>query len=153
VPQRHEGVVVGLCSRTDAVQLGVDLGHRSEQGQRLVDQMAAQVIEQPAGLGRVAELPPAALELRTPALEPRLEAVHPAQPTRADQLGDGAEVAVPAAVLEHAQQQSGLLREPGQVQRLPGGGGQRLVHDHRRARLQRRGGMRHMQSVGGGDHD
>ena len=51
VAQRHEGVVVARRSPA-VVDLGVDVAHRAEQLQRLVDQVGAEVEQDPAALFR-----------------------------------------------------------------------------------------------------
>ena len=56
----EERVVVGLGARSPApVELGVHAADRPEQQARLVDQVGAEVQEQSAALGGVAELAPA----------------------------------------------------------------------------------------------
>lgn len=153
VGEGEEGVVVGLRGWTADVGLGVDGDDRAEQGQRLVDEVAAEVVEEPAQLRRVAGLAPAALGLRAPALEAGLEALDVTERAVVDQLADGAEVVVPAAVLEDGEQQAAVLGERGELLGLGGGRGQRLVDDHRQTGLQRGGGERHMGLVRRRQHE
>ena len=61
------------------IELGVNGCGRPEEHERLIDQVAAQIVEQAAGFLRRAFLPPGPPRFRTPALESRLEAVHLAE--------------------------------------------------------------------------
>lgn len=150
---REERVVVGGGAGAAYIGLRVHLHGRSEQDERLVDDMAAQVVQQPADLLRVARLAPAALRLRTPPLETGLEALYVAQLTVRDQAGEGEEVVVPAAVLEDREQQPALLGEGRELPRLGGRTGDRLVHDDRQTGLERGGRDRDVGPVRRGDHD
>src|SRR5262245_25356722 len=100
VRERDEGVVVGASTCSQGVQLGVDLGRGPEKLERLVDEVAPEVVEQPAGVLRIPGLAPSAGELGAPALEPRLEARNRAELTGLEERPHGHEVAVPAPVLE-----------------------------------------------------
>ncbi len=151
--ERDEGVVVGLGAGAADVRLGVDLGDRAEEDQGLVDDVAAEVVEQTSDLCRVAGLAPAALELRAPALEAGLEAPGVAEFTVGEEPPEGQEVVVPAAVLEDGEEQAALLGEGGQLAGLGRGAGDRLVHDHRQARLEGGRGQRDVGLVRGGDDD
>ncbi|GAA3101123.1 hypothetical protein GCM10020001_017580 [Nonomuraea salmonea] len=153
VGERDERVVVGLHALAPHVALAVDRAYGAEQLQRLVHQVAAEVVQQPAHLIGPAALAPAALGHGPPALEARLEAQHPAQQPLAGQAAHGAEVAVPAPVLEHGQQETTLLGQADQPAPLLGGPGQRLVHDHGQALGERRRGRGDVGAVGRGDHD
>ncbi len=142
-----EGVVVGLRARPADIGLGVYGDDRAEERQRLVDEMAAEVVEQSADLQRVTGLAPAALGLRPPALEPGLEALDLAEGALFDELADRTEVVVPAAVLEDGQQQTAVGGQRGELLGLGGGRGQRFVDDHREPGLQGGGGQRDMRFV------
>ena len=80
---------------------------RPEQLQRLVDEVAAEIEDDPGALAGRGRVLPALAELRRPALERRLEAMHVAERALAEQLADGEEVAVPAAILEDDERQPG----------------------------------------------
>ncbi len=139
----EEHVVVHLGAGPAAVDLGVHLLDRSEQHERLIDQVAPEVVQHPAGLLAVAALAPGTrAHLGPPALEARLEAPHLAQAVFGEQPAHGEEVAVPAPVVEDRQRQAALLGERRQTTPLRGAGGQRLVDHHREAGLQRRRGQR-----------
>jgi hypothetical protein len=69
VPERDEGVVVRGHPRAPYVALAVDLPHRPQQPHRLVDQMAAEVVQQTSDFFGAARLAPAALGRRPPPLE------------------------------------------------------------------------------------
>ena len=70
VREREEHVVVHLHAGSAAIQLGVHIGDGAEQVQRLIDEMSAEIVEQPARQLRLAALAPSAFRLRTPAFEP-----------------------------------------------------------------------------------
>ena len=74
--QRDEVVVVDHGALASRVDLGVDLADQPEELQRLVDEAAPEVEEQPAAFVGAASLAPAVAGLRAPALEARLEAVN-----------------------------------------------------------------------------
>ena len=129
VLQGDEHVVVGRVLGPAAVDLGEDRPHGSEQHHGLVDQVTAQIEEEPARLTGVVALAPAPAERRPPPLEARLETTYVAERTRGDQGLQGAEVGVPPTVLERAEQDP---RGPGLLdQRAALGCGrcQRLVDD------------------------
>ena len=81
----EEVVVVHLGALASEVELRIDLPHRPEELERLVDKVAAEVEQQAAALLSVRAFAPAAPGLRPPALEARLEAVHPSQPPLLEQ--------------------------------------------------------------------
>ena len=82
VGQRHERVVVDDDPGATPIELRVDRRRRTKEHERLIDQVAAQIVEEPARLGRRAVLPPGAPRLGPPSLEPRLEAVHVSERSR-----------------------------------------------------------------------
>ena len=89
VREREERIVV-TRSPAAMVHLPVYLAHRAEQGQRLVDEMSAEIQQHPAALGSRGRLAPGlASSPRAPALEPRLVAEHVSEPTLADQATQG----------------------------------------------------------------
>ena len=71
--QRDKGVVVGLGAGAPPIQFGIDHRRRAEQGESLVDEVTAEVVEQSAGLSWLGRLAPASGEIRPPTLETRLE--------------------------------------------------------------------------------
>src|SRR2546423_13484079 len=91
VGEGDEGVVVDLGRRPPRVELGVDARDGAEEEQRLVDEMATEVVEEAPRLDRIAGLAPAASKLPPPALEPRFESVHAPEPARGEELPDGQE--------------------------------------------------------------
>ena len=153
VLQRDEHVVVDLDAGAAAVDLRVDLRDRAEQLQRLVDDVRAQVVEQAAGLGRVAELAPVVLGLGHPAVVAGLEAEHLAELPGIEDLPDGEEVGVEAPVLEDRQADARRLRRGDDLLGLERGRRERLVDDHRQAGLDRPQRERHVRAVRRADHD
>jgi hypothetical protein len=128
VGERHEDVVVETA--LPRPPLGVDGLDRSEQDQRLVDEMAAEV-EQGAAAGR------RGTGVGVEPLEAGLEPGHGAQRPAVDQGPDGAEVRVLPSVLVRRQHEAGALR---QLHRSAGGRGvvrERLVAHHGEAQPQR----------------
>src|SRR5688572_7712839 len=101
--EREEHVVVHLHAGSAAIQFGVHIGDGTEQVQRLVDEMSAEIVEQPARQLRLAALAPSALRLRTPAFEPRLEAQYVAERLFRQQPLDGEQLTVPATVVIDGQ--------------------------------------------------
>src|SRR5436305_4786324 len=93
VRQREKHIVVRL-ETTAEVELRIDGGHRSEEYQRLIDEVRSDVVQQPARLARIALLPPTSLGCRTPTLESRLEAIHASERAVRRQAPNGEEVAV-----------------------------------------------------------
>ena len=118
--------------RPAQVELGVHGHGAAEQDHRLVDEVAPQVGQQPAGVGGVGQLAPAlGVDLRTPALEARLQTRRRAEGALVEQAAQGQEVAVPAPVVEHRQHHAGRPRLVGQGAALGRGRRQRLVDHHR----------------------
>ena len=76
--------------------LGVDRGHRAQQHQCLVDEVAAEVAQRATPGGR-------RTRLGIEPLEPRLEPRQLTQGTAVGKVADGQEVGVPAAVLVRRQ--------------------------------------------------
>ena len=66
--ERDENIIVDFDTRPASIELGVDISDRSEQMQRLIDEMRAEIVKQTARQSRRALLAPAALRLRPPAL-------------------------------------------------------------------------------------
>ena len=60
VLERDEDVVVDQRAGAARVDLGVDAMHRAEQRERLVDEMRAEVEQQPAALAGARQLAPRA---------------------------------------------------------------------------------------------
>ena len=136
--QGEEAVVVDLSAASPGVHLGVDVDGRSEQVQRLIDQMRAEVEQDPAtGTGA---LPPPRRHLWPEPGEPRLEAVHLTERAVGEQRGSGERVAVPPPVVEHRERHGELGGAADQQRRLGGGPGQWLVDHGRLAELE--GGRR-----------
>jgi hypothetical protein len=145
VRERHGEAAVGAAAvQVEVVELGVDGPGRTEQPQHLVDQVAAQVAEQP---GVRADLQGGRVGL----LHPGLDAPQLTQLPTPQDGGQGADVGVPTAVVEHVQRNP---RVPGRGHQLAAArrvGGERLVGDRRHAR---RDGLQHQRAAGlrrGGD--
>ncbi len=103
VADRDEDVVVGGPAAR-VVDLAVDLRGGAEELQGLIDQVRAQIEQQPAARRAGRDLAPGgAGELRPPALEARLEPVHLAELSLVEQPAKGQEVGVPAAVVEDGE--------------------------------------------------
>ena len=132
------------------VELGIDAEDRPEELHRLVDKVAAQVVERPARL--LGPFPPAG-DLGQMAPESRFDAVDGTEQTVADELPHGQEVAVPAAVLVDAQEPAAAERGVGEACRLRGAPGDRLVHNDVLAGLERGDPQRHVPLVRGHHHD
>jgi hypothetical protein len=130
MPQGDEDVVVHLDVVAAEVHLGVDVGRSSEELHRLVDEVAAEIEEQPARLLWCPPLPPrSGRRRRLPALESRLEAMDRSERAFVDDPTDGEEVRVPSPVLEDGEEEIALSRERRELPALGGRGCQRLV-DH-----------------------
>ncbi len=139
VAQRDEDVVLHHRARAPHVKLRIHGPHRSQQLHGLIDEVAAEVEQQPAAVGGVGLLAPRALfDLRSPAVEAGLQPQHLPQPPLADHPAQRQEVVIPAPVVKGRQDDArrrGLRR---QALRLGARDRQRLVHDNVLARLQRR---------------
>ncbi len=68
--ERNETVVVYRGRWMPAIQFGIHIVDVAKQQDRLVDQVAAEIVEEPARLGRVGTLAPSRSRLRAPAFEP-----------------------------------------------------------------------------------
>src|SRR5688572_2936612 len=137
--ERDEHVVIHLDAWSPGIELRVDIRDGTEQLQRLIDEVRAEVEEQPTRFRRIRLLAPASPRLRTPALESRLESVHGAELALPNQPADRAEVAIKTPVVIHGEQELLASRQLAQLARLGGGGRDRLVHHHRSSE-ERRGG-------------
>ena len=125
VHEREEHVVDGR--RGAGVQLGVHLLDRAEQLDGRVDQVRAEVEQEPArGRGRSPSSGPAARDGTSPSAA-RTGAPCPARPL-ASSVEQGELLGVPAAVLEHGEPSVG--RGDAEQLGVVGGGGQRLVDEH-----------------------
>ena len=141
---RIEGAISATPSRFPAEGPG-----GPEQAEGLVQQVRAEVV--PEAAAGFAGLPPALAHVRPEAVEVGFEVGHPAQLVPVQERPDGEEIGVPAAVVEHRQDPSGLLGPLDQVPGLGGVQGERLVHHHVLAGGQRLGGQGVVAGVGGGD--
>src|SRR5207237_8334477 len=105
-----------------------------------------------ARLRRIPTLAPASFRHRAPPLEARLESEHAAQTSLRHQLLDSDKVAIPAAILEHGEQNTSLSRFGDQ--RAPCRGGRRewLVAYDGEARRQRSAGERRVRAIRRRDH-
>ena len=151
VLEREEDVVLHLRAGASRVDLRVHELGWAEELERLVDEMRAEVEEQSARLGWL--LAPGARELRPPAVDPRLEAVHRAERALADELPHREEVAVPAAVLEHGQHEAVLVGGVDEPPCLLGRRRERLVDDDREPDLERGQRIGHVEAVRRRHHD
>ena len=94
--------------RPDAIEFRINGRGRTEEHQRLIDQVAAEIVEQPAGLGGRG-LAPRAPWLRSPTFEPRLEAVNVAKRFLGEEPSNREKVAVPAAVVKNREQHAAFV--------------------------------------------
>ena len=116
-----------------ASTLGEDAFHRAEQLHRGVDEVAVQVEQDAAALGRRRVLAPALLGHGPPALPAHLVRGTASHEPSADHSRDGGVLGVVAAVLEHGQRHARMpRRRPRRPARRLRVDGQRLV-DHARA--------------------
>ena len=144
----EEDVVVHLRAGPQPPQLGVHRGRRTEELEHLVDQMRAEVEQEPARvLGAPTFPPPVLVDHGAPALEARLEPRELAERPIGDQAPQRQEVTVPAPVVEDARHHAVLLggvREPLGIRDARG---QRLVYDEVQSRLHRGQPERHVLAV------
>ena len=124
-----EGVVVDLHTGTPPVELGVDVACGTEQDQRLVDEMTAEIEEQPAGLVSRAPLTPVVSRCGTPSLEAGLEAKRRTQRVFGKETSNGEKVPIPPAVLEDGENEPSALGFSHQRTRFVHARGEWLV-DH-----------------------
>ena len=135
--QRDEPIVVRHHAGPTPIELGVDSFWTPEQEQRLVDQVAAKVEQQPSGVLRRAALSPAAgPDCGPPALVARFESRHGTQRVVSNQALKSEHVAVPSTVVKNRQQQAPLARLAHELAAGCRRGGDRLVDDHRQSRLE-----------------
>src|SRR6202165_2775873 len=102
VMERDKDVVIRPA--TARQDLRVDPVHRAEEEGRLVDQMGAEVEQDPPAHLSAAVLPPSARRSRAPALESGLVAEHLPEPVLGQEVGEGEVVGVPAPVEEWDQE-------------------------------------------------
>jgi hypothetical protein len=153
VRQRQERIVIHSHSRTPAIQLGVDVTGGTEQNERLVDQVAAKVKEQPAGILGGAALTPVVPRCGTPALETRLEAKGAPECFLGQEAAHRKKIPVPAAILVGGDEKSPLLRLGDERASVAYVGGKGFVDNDMEPVRQRLPGQRDMGAVGGRDHD
>jgi hypothetical protein len=151
--ERHERIVVNLHARTPPIQLGIDSRHGSKQLKGLIDEVTADVIQQPTRLFGSAALTPSRSWLGTPAFESRLEANGRTELILAQQLAHRQEVSIPSPVVKDRERQAALLRVRDELPRLRGACRERLVDDHGTSGIERRARERNMRAVGRGDDD
>src|SRR5256885_14199752 len=108
--QRHEAVVVRFHTATAAIQLRIHRHDGAKQREGLIDEMAAEVIQQSAGFGRIGLLAPAALRYRAPSFEAGLEAQDVTECTIVREAPNGTEVTVPSPILIDGEQRTLLVR-------------------------------------------
>ena len=153
VQQREERLVGAHAARAQDRQLRRGQRRRAEQLQRLVDQVTAEVEHDPGALARGRRVLPALPELRRPALERRLEAMHLAERARSDDLADREEISVPAAILEDDERPLGGRRGSDELLGLGDGCREGLVDHERGARRERRQALLQMHVRGRAEHD
>src|SRR6185437_10765780 len=129
-PQRHEAVVIRLRARSPMRLLSIDGIGPAEELERLVNQVRAEVEEQPTRQRWIGALPPGVgLRSRAEALEAALEACDASECVALHQAPHGEEVIVPAAILEDAKRLPGALGRRDHLLRLGGAGCEWLI-DH-----------------------
>src|SRR5436309_11202569 len=97
--QRDEAIIVRFDALTAAIQLCVYGHSRAEEGEGLIDEMTAEVIQQSTRFGGIGLFTPTTLWGGSPPLEARLEAHDVTEQAVSRKAPHGAEVAVPAAIL------------------------------------------------------
>ena len=141
VPQDQENVIVRQLIGPPCLQFGVGHRGRTEQLQRLVNQVAAKVEEDPAPVRDGGPRLPGLGDGGLPAFEPGLEPGHLAQGPGGEQFPQGQEITVPPPVVEHRQHPAQLPCHVNKFLSLRTGHGERLVHHNVQPRLQRRPGQ------------
>ncbi|MCY1401570.1 hypothetical protein D9M71_166910 [compost metagenome] len=124
VGQGHKEAVIERLVFLQIIQLGVDPCHRTEQQQRLIHQIAAQITQETTATAVVHRL-------WRIAFDPRFETGDLPQRTGLDEFAHGEKVRVPAPVLVDAQLHTLALGHGDQGLRLLRVSGERLVADHR----------------------
>ncbi|MDQ1521702.1 MAG: hypothetical protein QOI55_2775, partial [Actinomycetota bacterium] len=124
VVQRDENVVVGAA--TERADLAVDVQHRSEEGERLVDEVCTQVEQHATSLRGGRDIAPRTrVGSRSPPFEARLKTVDPAESSLVQELAQRQLVGIPAAVVErneHATPCRRMVDERARVRRVDGHG-------------------------------
>src|SRR5690606_33575365 len=111
----------GLVVRPAAVgsELDMDLGGRSEEDERLVEEVGSQVEEDTATLPPRRRGLPCPPLVGLPPLDPGLEAPHLPQRALGEQPSQGEELAVPPPVLEDGERAAELLGAADQLPPCP----------------------------------
>jgi hypothetical protein len=146
-----EGVFDGGLVAVGA-DAGGDGGGRAEEGERLVDEVRAEVEEHAVG-GVLGLLPGVLAGDGAEAVEVGLEGDEAADGVFSDEFFYGEEVAVPAAVVEGDDVQAFGLGERAEFEGLFAGGGEGLVDDDVLAGFEGLFGEGEVGLVGGGDDD
>ncbi len=152
VVQDEEHVVVHLFVRATHLQFREPHAGRTEQQQRLVDQVRAEVEKHSAAVRGSGVRLPGLGDLRGPAFKTGLKTGDRAQRLPGQQLLHSEEVAVPAPVLEDRQHAAQPLCEADQFLPFGAPDGERLVHHHVEPGFQGCLGQRVMRCRGGPQH-
>ena len=126
---------------------------RAEQKERLVDEVATEVVEESTCVLRVTGLAPATRRARAASARSGTRSARPRPGRLLQQPADGQEVAVPAPVLEHGQHHAALTRVADQRAALARARSERLVDDHGEPGLDRRARERDVGAVRRRDDD
>ncbi|GAC1478223.1 MAG: hypothetical protein NVS1B4_21790 [Gemmatimonadaceae bacterium] len=148
-----KSIVIGIHSGTMTVELRVHTIDRSEEYERLVHQVAAEVEEYAAGVDRLPALAPGARRDGTPTVETRLEAQYLAKRSLVMEAAHREEVTVPTSVLEDGQHQSAAFGIGNEGFRLRGGRSEWFVDYDRDASIERPPCERYVGAIRRGNDD
>src|SRR4051812_46904100 len=115
--QCDKRVVIDDCPVSTAVALRMNSFDRAKEQERLIDEMATQIVENAATFNSFS---PTGANVWTPPFESRLEPQDPSEPAVSNKALDGEKVTIPSSILEHCKQQislSALLNQPRHIRR------------------------------------
>src|SRR5207253_3062263 len=143
--------IVGFPAAALRRQRRLHAVRNSEQQQRLVDEMRAEVVEESGA--RSGNLAPSVTDFRPITIDAGFEQHDSSCQISAYRVLDGEEIAVPASVLEHGEEGLLLLRDSRKVSRLFDRNSERLVHDDIAPRVHRRFSERRVRFIGARNYD
>ena len=107
----------------------------------------------PESRARAGNFAPAVADVRAITIDSRFEQNDPSDEIPAYRVLDREEIAVPAPVLEHREQDVALLRDSREMSRLLDGNGERLVHHDISPGAHRQLGERRVRFIGARNYD
>src|SRR5262245_66234600 len=122
------GPVVRLRARTLSGQRRPDAVRQAEEPQGLIDQRRTEVVPQPGAGARA--LTPAIADEGAVSIEVRLEVRQLAERAARDEIRDGEEVAIPAAILESGEHAAGAPGRRCELARFVERRRERLLEHH-----------------------